>query len=118
LAQNTPSAANIRRYAEIVRDRSVLRALVQSAMRSPPTRSRRTARDQADSRRSRDRVFQIAEQGARGRQVFVEIEPLLTRVVQRIQELFERANPSDVTGVPTGFCRSRSHHMGLQPGTS
>jgi replicative DNA helicase len=104
LAQNTPSAANIRRYAEIVRDRSVLRRLVSvgdeiaTSALNPQGRETKTILDEAESR-----VFRIAEDGARGRQGFVEIEPLLTRVVERINELFERANPSDVTGVPTGF---------------
>jgi len=117
LAQNTPSAANIRRYAEIVRDRSVLRALVQvgdeiaTSALAPQGRETKQILDEAETR-----VFQIAEQGARGRQGFVEIEPLLTRVVQRIQELFERANPSDVTGVPTGFVDLDRITSGLQPG--
>ncbi len=35
LAQNTPSAANIRRYAEIVRERSIMRQLAEVAPKSP-----------------------------------------------------------------------------------
>ena len=61
-------------------------------------------------------ITRIAEDGARGRQGFVEIEPLLTRVVERINELFERANPSDVTGVPTGFVDVDRMTSGLQAG--
>ncbi|HJW51098.1 MAG TPA: DnaB-like helicase N-terminal domain-containing protein, partial [Burkholderiaceae bacterium] len=104
LAQNTPSAANIRRYAEIVRERAVLRRLVTAgdeiatSALNPAGRETKQILDEAESR-----VFRIAEEGARGRQGFIEIQPLLTKVVERIQELFERANPSDVTGVPTGF---------------
>jgi replicative DNA helicase len=117
LAQNTPSAANIRRYAEIVRDRSVLRRLVSvgdeivTSALNPQGRETKTILDEAEAK-----VFQIAEEGARGRQGFVEIEPLLTKVVERIQELFERAHPSDVTGVPTGFADLDSKTSGLQPG--
>ncbi len=117
LAQNTPSAANIRRYGEIVRDRSVLRRLVTvgdeiaTSALNPQGKDTKTVLDEAESK-----VFQIAEEGARGRQGFVEIEPLLTRVVERIQELFERANPSDVTGVPTGFADVDRMTSGLQPG--
>jgi replicative DNA helicase len=117
LAQNTPSAANIRRYGEIVRDRSVLRRLVSAgdeiatSALNPQGRETKTILDEAESK-----VFRIAEEGARGRQGFVEIEPLLTRVVERINELFERANPSDVTGVPTGFVDVDRITSGLQPG--
>jgi replicative DNA helicase len=117
LAQNTPSAANIRRYAEIVRDRAVLRRLVTAgdeiatSALNPQGRDTRAILDEAESL-----VFRIAEQGARGRQGFVEMDRLLTQVVERIQELFERANPSDVTGVPTGFADLDSKTAGLQPG--
>ncbi len=117
LAQNTPSAANIRRYGEIVRDRAVLRRLVTvgdeiaTSALNPQGKDTKTVLDEAESK-----VFRIAEEGARGRQGFVEIEPLLTKVVERIQELFERANPSDVTGVPTGFVDVDRMTSGLQPG--
>jgi replicative DNA helicase len=117
LAQNTPSAANIRRYSEIVRDRSVLRRLVSvgdeiaTSALNPQGKDTKTVLDEAESK-----VFQIAEEGSRNRQGFVEIEPLLTQVVERIQELFERANPSDVTGVPTGFVDVDKMTSGLQPG--
>jgi len=117
LAQNTPSAANIRRYAEIVRDRSVLRRLVTAGDEiattalSPQGRETRVILDEAESK-----IFRIAEEGARGRQGFIEMDPLLTRVVERIQELFERPEGSDVTGVPTGFKDLDDKTAGLQPG--
>src|SRR5882672_1688493 len=117
LAQNTPSAANIRRYAEIVRDRSVLRRLVTAGDEiattalSPQGRETRVILDEAESK-----IFRIAEEGARGRQGFIEMDPLLTRVVERIQELFERPEGSDVTGVPTGFKDLDNKTAGLQPG--
>lgn len=117
LAQNTPSAANIRRYAELVRERSVLRRLVTAgdeiatSALNPAGRDTKQILDEAETK-----VFQIAEEGARGRQGFIEIQPLLTRVVERIQELFERANPSDVTGVPTGFADLDVKTSGFQPG--
>jgi replicative DNA helicase len=117
LSQNTPSAANIRRYAEIVRDRAVLRRLVSAgdeiatSALNPQGRETRTILDEAESL-----VFQIGEEGARGRQGFVPIEPLLTQVVQRIEELFSRANPSDVTGIATGFADLDRVTSGMQPG--
>ena len=117
LAQNTPSAANIRRYAEIVRERSVLRRLVTAGDEiatmalNPAGRDTKQVLDQAETK-----VFQIAEEGARGNQGFQEIQPLLTKVVERIQELFERADPSDVTGVPTGYTDLDSKTSGFQAG--
>ncbi len=117
LAQNTPSAANIRRYAEIVRDRSILRGLVEvgtsiaDSAYSPMGRSASELLDQAEGK-----VFEIAEAGSRGKQGFMELQPLLTQVVERIDMLFQRDNPSDITGIPTGFTDLDQKTSGLQPG--
>lgn len=117
LAQNTPSAANIRRYAEIVRERSVLRKLVTvaddiaSAAFAPKGREVRELLDEAESK-----VFAIAEEGSRGQKGFQEIQPLLTQVVERIDELYHRDTTSDVTGVPTGFIDLDRMTSGMQPG--
>src|SRR5690625_149131 len=117
LAHNTPSAANIRRYAEIVRERSMLRKLVSvadeisSAAFNPQGKEARQLLDEAEAR-----VFQIAQEGARGREGFHEIQPLLAQVVERIDELYHREGDSDVTGVPTGFTDLDRMTSGLQPG--
>ncbi len=117
VAQNTPSAANIRRYAEIVRDRAVLRKLVTVAddiattALNPQGKETKQILDEAESK-----VFQIAEAGARGGQGFQELPKLLTQVVERIDELYHRDNQSDVTGVPTGFADLDRMTSGLQEG--
>jgi replicative DNA helicase len=117
LAQNTPSAANIRRYAEIVRDRAILRGLVTvgttiaDSAYSPLGRSASELLDQAEGE-----VFKIAEAGARGKKGFMELPVLLTQVVERIDMLFQRDNPSDITGIPTGFTDLDQKTSGLQPG--
>jgi replicative DNA helicase len=117
LAQNTPSAANIGRYAEIVRERAILRRLVgvgeeiATAALNPQGREAKQVLDHAESL-----VFRIAEQGSRDRVGFQKLEPLLSKVVERIQELFERASPTDVTGVPTGFTDLDVKTAGFQPG--
>ncbi len=117
LAQNTPSAANIRRYAEIVRDRGVLRKLITvsdeiaGAAFNPQGKEVKQMLDEAESK-----IFAIAEEGARGSQGFMEIQPLLTQVVERIDELYNRDSTSDVTGVPTGMIDLDRMTSGLQPG--
>jgi replicative DNA helicase len=117
LAANTPSAANIRRYAEIVRDRAILRKLAEVATGitdsayNPMGRDATQLLDEAESK-----VFEIAEQGARGKQGFQDMPPLLTQVVERIDMLYNRDNPNDVTGVPTGFVDLDRMTSGLQPG--
>lgn len=117
LAQNTPTAANIRRYAEIVRERSVLRRLatvgteIADSAYNPQGRSAGDILDAAEAQ-----VFEIKEAGARASQGFQELQPLLVQVVNRIDELYSRDNPSDVTGVPTGFSDLDSKTSGLQPG--
>ncbi len=117
LAQNVPSAANIRRYAEIVRERAVMRKLAEVGTEiatnayNPGGRDAGQLLDEAESR-----VFEISEAGERGRQGFVAIPALLTQVVERIETLYSRDNASDVTGIATGFTDLDSMTSGLQPG--
>lgn len=117
LAQNVPSAANIRRYAEIVRERAVMRKLAEVGTEiatnayNPAGRDAGQLLDEAESR-----IFEISEQGERGRQGFVAIPSLLTQVVDRIETLYSRDNDSDVTGIATGFTDLDSMTSGLQPG--
>ncbi|MFA7317716.1 MAG: replicative DNA helicase [Sulfuricella sp.] len=117
LAQNTPSASNIKRYAEIVRDRGVMRKLsevgtaISDSAYNPVGRSAGQLLDEAEAK-----VFEIAEANARGKQGFVEIQPLLIQVVERIDDLFQRDNPNEVTGIPTGFHDLDQKTSGLQPG--
>ncbi len=117
LAQNTPSAANIRRYAEIVRERAVLRRLAEVGAEiaelsyNPAGRKASEILDEAEAK-----VFEIKEAGARGGQGFQPIKPVLIEVVNRIDELYNRENPSEITGVPTGFADLDAKTSGLQPG--
>jgi replicative DNA helicase len=117
LAQNTPSALNIRRYAELVRERAVQRRLAQVATGiaedalNPGGKEVGQLLDEAESR-----IFQIAESGARRDQGLLEIRPVLARVFERIDHLYHRDNPSDVTGIPTGYTRLDEMTSGLQPG--
>jgi replicative DNA helicase len=117
LVENVPTAANIRRYAEIVHERAILRRLaaaggeIAESAFHPLGRSVREILDQAETK-----VFEIAEHGARGQQGFQDIRPLLTQVVERIEFLYNRDNPSDVTGIATGFTDLDRMTSGLQEG--
>ncbi|MBL8473607.1 MAG: replicative DNA helicase [Rhodocyclaceae bacterium] len=104
IAVNTPSAANIRRYAEIIRERAILRRLVAAgdeiaaSALNPQGRDAKELLDRAEST-----IFEIAEAGARTSQGLLPIQPMLVEVVNRVQELYDRDDPSDITGVPSGF---------------
>jgi replicative DNA helicase len=117
LAQNTPSALNIRRYAELVRERAVQRRLAQVATEiaetalSPSGKDVGQLLDEAESK-----IFQIAESGARKDQGLIGISPVLAKVFERIDHLHSQDNPSDITGVPTGFVDLDRMTAGLQPG--
>lgn len=117
LAHNTPSAANIRRYAEIVHERATLRRLVSIADEisanalNPQGKEAKQLLDEAEAK-----VLQISQEGQRGLAGFQQIQPLLSQVVERIDELYHREGDSDVTGVPTGFSDLDKMTSGLQPG--
>jgi replicative DNA helicase len=115
LARDTPSAANIRAYADIVRERSVLRQLIQvgteiaNSAYHPQGRDSRELLDEAEKS-----VFAIAEQGMRSRLGFASIKDLLVKTVERIDTLFQQDNP--ITGVPTGWHDFDQLTAGLQLG--
>src|SRR5256886_4079241 len=117
LSQNTPSSLNVRRYAELVRERSVQRRLAQVATEIAESALAPTGKevgqllDEAESK-----IFQIAESGARKDQGLLGIQPILARGYERIDYLHNQDNPSDVTGVPTGFADLDVKTAGLQPG--
>lgn len=117
LAQNTPTAANIRRYAEIVRERAIMRKLVTvgsdiaGSAFSPNGRDAQQLLDEAEAK-----IFQIAEGGERSGQGFQDIKELLPQVAEKIDELFSREDQSEVTGIPTGFTDLDRMTSGLHGG--
>src|SRR5438045_6059300 len=98
LAQNTPSSLNVRRYAELVRERAVQRRLAQVATEiaesalAPSGKEVGQLLDEAESK-----IFQIAASAARKDQGLIGIKPVLARVLEKIDHLFPRHHPSDVT---------------------
>ncbi|GAB3354892.1 MULTISPECIES: replicative DNA helicase [Giesbergeria] len=115
LAQYVPSASNIRRYAEIVRERSILRKLVTASDEiatnafNPKGRPVEKILDEAEQK-----IFNIGEEGSRMKQGFQAMEQLVVDLLDRVQEMAE--NPNDITGVPTGFIDLDRMTSGLQAG--
>ena len=115
LAQYVPGAGNIRRYAEIVRERSILRKLVSASDEiatnafNPQGRAVKDIVDDAEQR-----ILNIGEQGSRMKQGFQAMDSLVVDLLDRVQEM--AANPNDVTGVPTGFYDLDRLTAGFQAG--
>ncbi len=115
LAQYVPSAANIRRYAEIVRERSILRKLVAASDEiatsafSPQGQTVAQVLDTAEQK-----ILNIGEEGSRMKQGFQNMNTLIVDLMDRVQEMSE--NPNDITGVPTGFYDLDRMTSGLQAG--
>jgi len=115
LAQYVPSSANIRRYAEIVRERSILRKLVsvsdEIATSAMNTNGRPVPHilDEAEQK-----IFNIGEEGSRMRQGFQSMGNLVVQLLDRVEEMSQ--NPNDITGVPTGFFDLDRMTSGMQAG--
>ena len=115
LAQYVPSAANIRRYAEIVRERSILRKLISASDEiatnafNPQGKPIDRILDEAEQK-----VFNIGEEGSRLKQGFQSMNTLVVQLLDRVQEMAD--NPNDITGVPTGFVDLDRMTSGFQAG--
>ncbi len=114
LAQKTPSAANIAAYADIVRERSILRQLIETATditENAFDTQGQTPRDLLDA--AEQRVFNIAEQHSRGSGP-VDISKLLVQTTDKIDTLYH--NKGQITGVSTGFNDLDEMTSGFQAG--
>jgi replicative DNA helicase len=115
LAQYVPSASNIRRYAEIVRERSILRKLVSASDEiatqafNPQGKPVDKILDEAEQK-----IFNIGEEGTRMKQGFQSMDALVVELLDRVTEMAE--NPNDITGIRTGFHDFDKMTSGLQPG--
>jgi replicative DNA helicase len=115
IARDTPSAANVRAYAEIIRERSILRQLVAAAgeIAAAATDSRgRPASELVDE--AERRVFEIAERGSRGKSGFIAIKDVLPQTIDRLDLLHQ--TPGEIRGVPTGFTQLDKKTTGFQAG--
>ncbi len=114
LANTTPSAANITAYADIVREKSVLRQLIDAGTDiagdafQPEGRASQELLEIAEQK-----VFRIAEAGSRGRKGFVQMRAAVKDAFQILHQRYE--NRGSVTGLPTGFIDLDNMTAGLQP---
>ena len=115
LVKNTPNSANIEAYAKIVRERAVLRRLIETSndiidkSYNPDGMAPAEILDFAEQA-----VLEIARQDSNSNDSFSNIESLLAESIDKIEELFRSGEA--VTGVPTGFTKLDQLTTGLQGG--
>ena len=115
LAQYVPSAGNIKRYAELVRERSILRKLIAVGDQISASGFNTDGKgvsvllDEAEKK-----VFKIGEEGSRLKQGFHSLDKLVHSLIIKIEERAD--NPVDVTGLKTGFYDLDRMTSGLQAG--
>ncbi|MDC0542597.1 replicative DNA helicase [Methylophilaceae bacterium] len=117
VAENTPTSSNISGYAKIVRERSIMRNLVEvgsdivESAFSPQGKDAQQLLDESESK-----IFQIADAGTSEKLGFIDIKELLPKAAQRIDDLYQLDDPNGVTGVPSGYSDLDQKTAGLQPG--
>ena len=115
LTQFVPNAANTRRYAEIVRENSILRSLVTvgdeicTAAFNPAGRPVTQLLDECEQK-----LLRIGEDGSRMKQGFQAMDKLVAQVLDRVQELADR--PDELAGTATGYVDLDRMTAGLHGG--
>jgi replicative DNA helicase len=115
LARDTPTAANVRAYAQIVRERALMRQLIHAGREiagSAFATNGLSARELVDEAEAK--VFEIAEQGFRGRSGAVRVNQLLPALIDKIDDW--HANPSAMRGLASGFTEFDRITGGMRPG--
>lgn len=113
LASGTPSAANVHAYAGIVREKSILRQLIDAGTALTTAGFNSDGRESKELLEDAERlVFAIADRGARGKSGFVPIQETIKEAIDLIQEL--HLKQGEVTGVATGFHDFDKVTAGLQ----
>jgi replicative DNA helicase len=114
LARDTPTAANARAYAEIVKERALLRALISSGndiATSAFQNEGQTARELVE--KAEQLIFAIAEGSARGKG-YILARDELPKLIDQIDEW--QRNPDGLRGLGTGFIDFDRITGGLRPG--
>jgi replicative DNA helicase len=115
LVEETSSAANVRAYASIVREYSMLRQLIEvggDIAASAYKTEGRPVNELVDL--AEQRVFQIADRGQRTGKGFKALKDILPGTIDRLDVLSH--SDGDITGVSTGFNELDERTAGLQRG--
>jgi replicative DNA helicase len=113
LASTTPSAANIKAYAEIVREKSVLRQLIEAGTEIVNDSFRPDGREVSELlSKAEQHVFRIAEQGERGKKGFVPVRAAMVEAFEQLRQRYE--NQGAITGLPSGYHDLDQLTSGLQ----
>jgi len=113
LASSTPSAANVKGYADIVREKSILRQLIDVGSEITAGAFSLEGRTSQELLEQAERlVFAIADQGQRSRSSYETVQSAMKGALERIQELHEFEG--EITGTPTGFSDFDQLTAGLQ----
>jgi replicative DNA helicase len=115
LVKDTPSAANISAYADIVRERALLRELISVGNNIAANAYRpegRPAKELVEL--AEKQVFEIAEKGAHGQRDFVPLKEVCSPMVDKLDTLHQAG--AAITGLPTGYEKFDAITQGLQKG--
>jgi replicative DNA helicase len=112
LASNTPSAANIRRYAEIVRERAQRRALIEAAHRIADSAYDAGVTAEQRIERATAEMLRLADGNKAGR----EAVSLKDALREAMEALDHRVHNPGVSGLSTGFADLDAITCGLQAG--
>ena len=114
LAESTPSAANVAAYAEIVRERAVLREMIATGSAIADRAYRTEGRPVTELVEEAEQLVYAIGDRRRSAGGPEPIRDVLVGVFERIDELHQLE--SDITGVPTGFIDLDRRTAGLQRG--
>ncbi|MDT8439461.1 MAG: replicative DNA helicase [Wenzhouxiangellaceae bacterium] len=113
LANETPGTVNALGYAEIVREKSILRQLITigtdiaDLALSPSGQTSRELLETAEQK-----IYAIAEQGMRAGSTYTHVREVMSRALDRLNDL--QSNTGDITGIPSGFSELDRRTAGLQ----
>jgi len=114
LANETPGAVNVLGYATIVRERSILRQLIEIGTSIADDALQTSGRNSKELlEEAEKRIYAIADQGAHRQSGYVPIQQVMAEAMDMLNDLQE--NEGELTGVATGFSELDKRTAGLQP---
>lgn len=114
LVTETPGPTNAAAYADIIREKSILRQLIDIGSEISETALDPAGRESRDVlEMAEQRIYKIAEQGTRRASSYIPIRELLGPAMDRLGEIC--AHDGEITGVPTSFDQFDQMTAGLQP---